>query len=476
MISVLVEKVIQGELNFKKLEELLWKSSLELFRHGMVEVLEQLDEKLMENRDKSRFKNKEKNPRSIQTLVGGVDFERRYYWDAEENRWTYLLDEMLELEAEKTIGPGLLQLAVTWATKGPSYRDSRDRLTDLYGAQVLSHEAIRKALLEVGASCERAQQNKIVAEEGRREVKALFIEVDGFSARFQKNKLLKRKNERHEVKMAVIHEGWTPRHNGEKTDYKLVNPTYVANLKPAEDFWEQIRGIIHAKYRNADSIPVITNGDGANWIRHGATSFAKGMYQYDRFHVSRDLRQALSHDKEALRKANKALKNDDMGSLAIIVTEAMLVCKDEGQKEKLSNFNDLLIEDQDYIVDYRTRLRKQGFEVPAEWRGLGAAESNVNKFKNRTAKRGRAWSPEGLGAILTTLTHLFEGTLHQSISRTLGEAVEWLLDEVTVGVGHITKRTQSTSTGVKRGSLPAASHGTQGFSKLFNRIHFVDVS
>jgi len=476
MISGLVEHVLDKKVTFGELEDLLWNSTLKVFQHVMVEVLEQIDEKLMVDRDKSRFKSKEKNPRSIQTLVGGVDFERRYYWDAEEHRWTYLLDEMLELEAEKTIGPGLLQLAVTWATKGPSYRDARDRLTDLYGAQVLSHEAIRKALLEVGAFCEREQQNKIVVEEGRREVKALFIEVDGFSSRFQKNKLLKRKNERHEVKMAVIHEGWAPRHNGEKTDYKLVNPTYVANLKSAEDFWEQIRGIIHAKYRNADSIPVIINGDGAEWIRGGATAFAKGMYQYDRFHIAKELREALGHDKEALRKAKRALKDDDLGSLAIIVTEAMLVCTDEGQKEKLSNFNDLLIKDQDYIVDYRIRLRKQEFEVPDKWRGLGAAESNVNKFKNRTAKRGRAWSPEGLVAILTTLTHLFEGTLHQNISRTLGDAVEWLLDEVTVGVGHIKKRTQSTSTGVKQGSLPAASHGTQGFSKLFNRIHFVDVS
>lgn len=83
--------------------------------------------------------------------MGSIDFERRYYWDTEEHRWLYLLDEALELEAEKTIGPGLLQLAVTWATKGPSYRDARDRLTDLFGAQVLSHEAIRQALLEVGS-------------------------------------------------------------------------------------------------------------------------------------------------------------------------------------------------------------------------------------------------------------------------------------------------------------------------------------
>lgn len=186
MISALVDAVLQKQLNFEQLEKLLWNCTLGFFRHLMVEVLEQLDEKLMKERDKARFKNHEKNPRSIQTLVGNVDFKRRYYKDNETDDWVYLLDEALEIESEKNIGPGLLELAVTWATKGPSYRDARDRLTDLYGAQVLSHEAIRQALLEVGASCELERKNQIVAANGQREVAVLFIEADSFYVKFQK--------------------------------------------------------------------------------------------------------------------------------------------------------------------------------------------------------------------------------------------------------------------------------------------------
>ncbi len=219
MISVLLEKITQDELNFEQLEKTVWKHSLDLFQHLMVEVLEEFDQMLMETRDKERYGNKEKNPRTIETLVGGIEFKRRYYWDSEKHEWVYLLDEALELEPKKTIGPGLLQLAVTWATKGPSYRDARDRLIDLFEAQLLSHETIRQALLEVGASCKRQSQNKIVREEGQKEVNALFIEVDGFGARMQKNRKRKRDNRRHEAKMAVIHEGWAPRHNGEKTGY-----------------------------------------------------------------------------------------------------------------------------------------------------------------------------------------------------------------------------------------------------------------
>ncbi len=164
-----------------------------------------------------------------------------------------------------------------------------------------------------------------------------------------------------------------------------------------------------------------------------------------------------------------------MGTLLYVVTEAWVACADEEQKEKLKELKDLIFKNHEYIVDYRVRLRDEGFEVCDTWRGLGAAESNVNKFKNRTAKRGRAWSPEGLKAILMTLTHLFEGTLQENISRTLSDAEEWLLDKVTAGVGHVASGAQSSLTGAKRGSLPATRHGTQGFSKLFNRLHFVDL-
>ena len=87
MVSALIEEVLNERLNFEQLEKLLWNCALGFFRQLMVEVLEEADEKLMKTRDKARFINEE---------------------------------------------------AVTWATKGPSYRDTRDRLTDFYGAQVLT--------------------------------------------------------------------------------------------------------------------------------------------------------------------------------------------------------------------------------------------------------------------------------------------------------------------------------------------------
>jgi hypothetical protein len=474
MISRLLEELMQEELSFEQLEESLWKASLKLFQHLMVEVLELFDKKLMENRDKERYENKETNSRTVQTLVGEVSFKRRYYRDREEERWVYLLDEALGIEEEKIISPGLLRLGVTWATKGPSYRDARDRLTDLYGAQVLSHEAIRQALLELGAACERELENRIVKEDGKRTAKVLFIEADGFWTRLQKNRKCKRENQGREVKMVVIHEGWVPRSNSKNSDYRLVNPTYICGLEESYDFWEHVRGVLNANYRDIDKILIVINGDGASWIREGATHFARSMYQYDRFHISRELRSALRFDPEALRKADRALVKDDIGLLSIIATEAMVGCDDMEQKKRLKSFIDLLVANQDYIVDYRVRLKRAEMSVPRDWRGLGASESNVNKFKNRIGKRGRSWSLEGLTAILTTLSRLFEGNLHKVVSRTLEEKDEWMLEHVTSGVGHVVRKTRSDSIGARAGSLPATRNGTKGYSKLFNSLQNVE--
>lgn len=473
MVEALVKHLQQEELTFKELEELLFKFSLNLFQHLMVETLGEIDQKLMEDRDKSRYQSKEINERTIQTLVGEMTFNRRYYWDQDEKRWVYLLDEALEIEEGKTIGPGLLKLGVTWATKGPSYRDARDRLTDVYGSQVLSHEAIRQALLEVGAACDRELENEIITVEGQRRVKTLFIEVDGFGAYIQKNEKLGRKNGRREAKMAVIHEGWAPRSNGKEPDYKLVRPQHISNLKKSEDFWECVRGYLSAHYKNIDETLIVINGDGAPWIRKGTDSFAYSMYQYNRYHVARDIRTALRPNKKSLRRALDALDKNDMGTLLYIVTEAWSNCTDQERKEKLEDLKDTIFEDSAYIKDYRSRLKQKGFAVPDDWRGLGAAESNVNKYKNRTGKRGRAWSDVGLAAILTTLSRLFKGNLHGAISRTLEDKEEWILDKITSGAGYVARNIQSDSLGVRAARFPATRRGTQGYSKLFRRLQEV---
>lgn len=181
-----VDKLQRRTLRFSELEQVIWLAALETFRHLMAELLERLDAFLQDSREAHRYELKERNPCTVQTLVGDVTFRRRSSWDRREPRWVSLLDEVLGLNPGERGSPGLVRLAVLWATEGPSFRDARDRLAALYGAQVLSHEGIRRVLHEVSEAVAAERENARRRSEGNRRLPVVFIEVDGVNSSLQR--------------------------------------------------------------------------------------------------------------------------------------------------------------------------------------------------------------------------------------------------------------------------------------------------
>ncbi|WP_192868103.1 UPF0236 family transposase-like protein, partial [Calderihabitans maritimus] len=90
MKTWLIKELNEGNLDFRKLEWMLFNLLIGVFRHLMAEILEAIDLFLMATRDTKRYILKERNPRTLQTLVGEMTFKRRYYWDKEEGTWVYL--------------------------------------------------------------------------------------------------------------------------------------------------------------------------------------------------------------------------------------------------------------------------------------------------------------------------------------------------------------------------------------------------
>lgn len=115
----------EGKINLKEIERSLFNRLQELFREMLVEILQELDKFLMENRDKKRYENKDFRECGLESMFGSVRFKRRYYYDKEVGDYTFLLDEVLEFEGNRPISPFLEEVAVSWAVKGPSYRDPR---------------------------------------------------------------------------------------------------------------------------------------------------------------------------------------------------------------------------------------------------------------------------------------------------------------------------------------------------------------
>ncbi len=451
----------QIKLNFAALEKTLWNATLETFQRSLVEILSILDKYLMAKRNKSRYEYKERKEKTLITMLGEITIKRRYYWDTEQKEWVYLLDELLGLEGT-AVSDSLKELVIIWATKGPSYRDVRDRLEDLFNNRILSHEKIRQLLIE---SSELLQM-KESPEEKKKKVNIIFIETDGFWTGVQKrgNKSKKKR----ETKLVVVHEGWEKR---QADDYKLKNPMYLTSCQSekAEDLWDRVYLRIWSKYENIGSIPIIINGDFASWIRSGVNHFKHSLYQYDRFHLKRDIRMLLSKNQDNCKMALCAIDENVPEKLMQLLAEEHTLTKDED----IFKFIMRLKPHQETTIDYRQRLAKEKYHLPEDLRGMGAAEANVDRFKLRTSKRGRAWSAKGLEAILNMLGMLYEGTLKEAMAGldstlfTTAQAEEL----IEMSAGQVAKEVGIKALNVRKGGFPSLNKGiTEGYSKLFRQI------
>ncbi len=464
---------MNGQIDFSitDLEQLMWDAVLETFQQAMVKILSDLDVYLMAKRDKNRYKYKEIKERNYVTMVGSIDINRRYYWDKREKEWVFLLDQALKLSAGKQISACLKELVVLWGTKGPSYRDVRDRLKDLYGHQVLSHEKIRQIVIQASAVLKNSFKKKPA---GKRTIDTLFIEADGFWTGVQR-KGCKKKRKR-ETHLVVVHEGWERRQGlGENTDYQLKNPMYVTVIAGSEEsVWDQTQIRLAQRYKNLKETRVIINGDLAPWIRSGTEYFKNAFYQYDRFHLKRDVRQVLRGNKKFISPALKQIDQNNTEGLLEIVSKAAEETECLEKRLKVLELYARLQKHKDALIDYREHLKVQGVEVSPAWRGMGAAESNVDLFKQRTAKRGRSWSVKGLEAVLHMLGLLYENILHDSIKRldlSLEKADEADTEElISMSASKVAKTVGKKVLGVRQAGFPAINKGTQGYAKFFRSI------
>ncbi|HHY35713.1 MAG TPA: ISLre2 family transposase, partial [Firmicutes bacterium] len=266
-------------------------------------MLKVLDEIAYELRDQSRYVVKDIRKGTIATLLGDVEYCRRYYFDRKTAGYVYLLDEALGMGRGR-ISPGLAVVAAIQAVIGPSYRAARDGLKQLYGHQVVSHETIRQLILRLGEFLEKEEAGKREEPQGKRRVPVLFVEADGYWVSMQREKDRK-------VRMMVSHEGWQPRTPG-SDEYELVNKShYLETDMQGEDFWDNASRHLCSVYDIDEKTLVIINGNRAKWIRKGVEYFPNAIYQVDRYHLKREVGDLL-RDTRHLEEGLAAVDGSDV--------------------------------------------------------------------------------------------------------------------------------------------------------------------
>src|SRR5690606_39401571 len=93
----------------------------------MAWALERIDDWLAEQRDRRRFRMRDMQPRTLQTLFGvDLTFRHRRYLDRQTGKMVYLLDEVLQLPAQKQLSPAQIGRA-----------SCREREGDAVGAAIV---------------------------------------------------------------------------------------------------------------------------------------------------------------------------------------------------------------------------------------------------------------------------------------------------------------------------------------------------
>lgn len=396
--------------NFSELEQMAFEIGMSLGRELIRKCLETQDLKLLAMRDSSRYRNKGSRSTCIKTKCGAVEYSRRVYEDkesAEGRRYTYLLDEELDLEKIGMFSSGLCKLVASSVCES-TYRACARQVTELSGVSI-SPQGAWNIVQKLGERNEEtAERNSELAKEsqgkGTIETKLLYEENDGIWLKLQ-GKSREENGPSKEMKVGIAYDGarWQENKEGKKRRI-LDNKIAYATFEPINEFREKKEGLIASRYR-VDEIDLrVINGDGAAWIRKNKDT--NTITVLDEFHRNKKLRECVKNP-EHIKLIKEQLYTKSADEILEYIKIAIDSVIDEEEEKGLKELYKYYSENKGSLKGYYDR----GIEIP-ETRDpgvihharLGSMESNVfTLVGNRMKGRRHCWSIKGANNLVSIL-------------------------------------------------------------------------
>lgn len=403
--------VTENEFNFNMLEKKMYSFVCELGCNLIKTFMENLDKKIMEERDSHKFRHKGYKTNSIKTILGLVQYKRVLYEYKDENdsiQNIFLLDTMLNISEVGKMSSNLVEKILSIAVETNSYRDAASQLMETINLSI-SHEAVRNVVIKEGYKLLFKEQeeynlmNKNKLIEGKKEIPVLFEEADGIWINLQgkdrekqinryeklckKNgkEYIKPKNVKSELKLHVSYEGW------KKDDkrHSLVNKIYTTGFLSSKEI-RHIRDCKIYQTYNANKIKVrVMNGDGASWIDKMATSDT--IRQKDNFHIHQEIMRDIAEDKDK-RQIERLIAESRYDEIPCFIEYLRYECGgDETTIKKLNKLESYLSSG---LPRFREVLDSQNRELPEppesiEYRDPGIMECQIFSVLSKRFKSGR---------------------------------------------------------------------------------------
>ena len=324
------------DIKFSEMEIKIFEFVCELARNITVSILEQLDERLRNERDKKRYRMKDKNTTTIKTIYGNVEYARRYYFDNEKKEYVYLLDEEMKMNRVGLFSENMANLIIKECINEP-YNKAAASVSAATGNYISSVGAW-KLVQEVGKNIE-ADENINIEDmdrginKGAKQTTVIYQETDGVYLKMQGDDRKKAKNQ--ELKLATIYEGWY-----EGNRHELINKKVIAGFEDGTSFMKRRLAFVKNIY-NYDKIQYkMVNGDGAAWIEPSEVENIT-YKQLDQFHILKKITGVIKNKKIRRMILDRFSDKDVEKMLDTIITYADSIDNDNQTNKEAENARDL---------------------------------------------------------------------------------------------------------------------------------------
>ena len=407
--------IASNEIKFNELEKKIFKFVCFFGCLIIKLLLESYDKKLMDGRDKKKYRHKGLRETSVNTVMGDVRYKRAMYEINEEGvrKTVYLLDEVLNISTEGKVSSNLAQKVIETVPVTDSYRKA-EKVIEGTTNTTLSHEKIRNIVVKIGERItnkekeERKLFDKKQLIAGLKEVTALFEEADGLWINLQgkdrKEKLEKNKKKaerenkefnpkmkiKTELKLHVMYEGWKK----DDVRHSLVNKQYIAGIMKPKEIAKLRDARVFTQYDESKIKLRVTNGDGAKWTKE--ITAKDGIYQKDQFHIMQEIVRDVP--KEYRNILTELINNKEYNKIQSAIDGLKYELGGEYQQvKKLNKLQSYLSGDLERYQDI--------VEVPEapegiEYRNMGTQESQIfSKLEKRFCSGRKAFSIHGANAL-----------------------------------------------------------------------------
>ena len=409
------EIVTKDEVKFNDLEKKIFKFVCFFGCMIIKLILESYDKKLMNTRDKKKYRHKGLRKNTIKTIMGEVEYQRAMY-EMEENgikKTVYLLDEKMHINVDGKVSENMIEKVVEIVPITDSYRKAETVIKETTNA-TLSFEWIRKLTLAVGDKISRREkeERKLLSKgqlvEGLKQITALFEEADGLWINLQgkdrkkrlddqKEKCKKQNKEfnprmkvKTELKLHIMYEGW------KKDDkrHSLVNKQCIAGIMKPKELKELRDARVYQQYDEKSIRLRVTNGDGAKWTK-GITAKG-GIYQKDQFHIMQEIVRDVPKEYRNIIEELVKAKQYDKIQPAIDGLKYELGGEEKAVK-KLNALQSYLSKD---LARYQDLIEVPEAPEGIEYRNMGTQESQIfSKLEKRFCSGRKAFSEHGANSL-----------------------------------------------------------------------------